>query len=35
MTHRAAATGAVTAANWLANFVVGQVFLLIAVMLGP
>ncbi|KAL1503857.1 hypothetical protein AB1Y20_012321 [Prymnesium parvum] len=35
MSHRAAASGAVTAANWLANFTVGQFFLVVAAWLGP
>ena len=35
MSMRAAATGYVTAANWLANFAVGQIFLLVAAELGP
>ena len=35
MSQRAGATAAVTSVNWLANFVVGQSFPLIAGALGP
>ena len=35
MGKRAAANGVATGANWLANFAVGQLFLLVAGALGP